>query len=64
MIPINPTVKFWILVVLTGLIAALQAAFKLKPAWALAGAIVQILSAVELYLTVPTSPTVRRIGNE
>ena len=57
MIPINPTVKFWILVVLTGLIAALQALIKLQPAWAWAGAIVQILSAVELYLTVPSGPS-------
>jgi hypothetical protein len=55
MIPINPTVKFWILVVLTGASGALAAIFKLQPTWAWIAAVLPVLAVVESYFTVPAS---------
>ncbi len=62
MIPMNPTVKLIIALVLVGAVGALQALFKVEPAWTWIGTIVQIATAAELYFTIPpmSADTVRR----
>jgi hypothetical protein len=54
MIPIPAKYKGPIGVVLIGVIASLQALAKLNSAWSWITAVVQILTAVELYVTVPS----------
>lgn len=53
MIPISAKLKLVLGLILVGGIAALQALAKVEPAWVWAGGVVQFLTALELWLTVP-----------
>lgn len=55
MIPINPTAKLVIVVILAGIIAALQALLKLEPTWVWVGGVVQVAMLVEMYFTPPST---------
>ena len=54
MIPLNPTLKLVIGLVLVAAIGALSALVKVEPAWSWAGTVIQVLTALELFFT-PTS---------
>lgn len=53
MIPINPKVKLVIGLILIGAAGAIEALAKVEPSWTWAGTVVQGLTALELYFTVP-----------
>jgi len=54
---INPTIKLVLGLILVGGIGALQAIAKVEPTWAWVATIVQVLTAVELFLTpAPSGP--------
>ena len=55
MIPIPATLKLVIALVLVGGIAALQALAKVEPGWQWAGGVIQLLTVLEVYFTVPPS---------
>lgn len=59
MIPIPATVKLVVGLVLVGGIAALQALAKVEPAWTWAGGVVQMLTMLELFFTVPPSASAK-----
>jgi hypothetical protein len=53
MIPLNPRLKLVLGLVVIAAIGALQALGKAEPTWTWVGLVVQLLTASELYLTVP-----------
>ena len=55
MIPANPTLKLVIGLILVGGVGALNAIGKLEPAWLWIGDVVSVLTAAELFFTVPPS---------
>jgi hypothetical protein len=55
MIPLNPRLKLILGLVVIAAIGAIQALGKAEPTWTWVGLVVQLLSASELYLTVPGS---------
>jgi hypothetical protein len=55
MLPIPNSIKLPILLVLVGGVGALQALAHLEPAWAWIGAVVQVASLLEAFVTVPNA---------
>lgn len=58
MIPIPAKLKLVLGIILVAAIGALQALSKLEPAWSWAGGVVQLLTMLELYFTVPHTQAV------
>jgi hypothetical protein len=59
MIPLPANVKLVLGLVLVGSIAAIQALYKVEPAWSWAGGVVQALTVLEMFFTVPPATAAR-----
>ena len=54
MIPINPTLKLVIALAIVGAVGAAQALTKVEPSWTWLGALIQGLTMLEVFFTIPS----------
>jgi len=62
MIPIPGNVKLVIGLIIVAAVAALQALSKVEPTWVWAGGVLQVLTMLELYFTVPSAAAKQLAG--